>query len=189
MGGMIAQELAIRMPQRVTTLTSIMSTPGDPALARHSPGAAQFLATPVPTDRASYIKDAIRRELWLGGDTHPTDEDLVRERVSRGYDRSFEPGGVARQALAVLASPDRTAALAQIDVPTLVVHGDADPLVNVKAGEATAAAIPGARMVVVAGMGHALRPAVWLEVTEAVCAHVLGAAATARSSQLSEAAA
>jgi pimeloyl-ACP methyl ester carboxylesterase len=174
MGGMIAQTIAIRHPARVQSLTSIMSTTGDPDLPNPTPEAMRALLTPSPGERAAYIEHAVAAVRVLGSPGFPFDEKAVRSRAARSYDRSFHPAGFARQMVAVWASGSRTAALASVRVPALVIHGDADPLIPVAAGRATAAAIQGAALMVIEGMGHDLPRPVWDRIADAIARCALG---------------
>lgn len=170
MGGMIAQELAIRHRQRVLTLTSIMSTTGAEGVGTPTTEAMETLLTPAPTEREAYLDHAVRVARVVVGDSpeFPFDEERARARAARAYDRSFYPQGMANHLMAVLSSPDRTEKLRQLDVPALVIHGSVDPLVQPDGGEATAAAIPNAQHLVIDGMGHSLPPMAWPQVVEAV---------------------
>ena len=170
MGGMIAQELVLRHAGCVRTLTSIMSTTGNPGLPRPKPAAMAILLETPPADRRDYIESSVRVSQVLGAGL-PYDEAAVRERAGRAFDRGLSPAGTARQLAAVLASGSRQEALKSVAVPTLVIHGDADPLVPVAGGIDTADAIPGAKLLIIKGMGHALPPAVWPQVIEAIAAH------------------
>lgn len=171
MGGAIAQELAIGWPARVRTLTSIMSGTGEPGLPPPTPAAFGLLMRPAPVEREAYIADFAERWMILRGAGFPLDEARDGERSARNFDRGLNPAGVARQLAAVLASPGRAAALAGLRLPALVLHGDQDPLVDVAAGRATAAAIPGARLRLLQGMGHALPIPYWTDVIDALAAH------------------
>lgn len=160
MGGMIAQALAIRHPDRVLTLTSIMSTPG-PAVAPPTQQAMAALMSPPPTDRAAAMEASVRTWSVIGSPGYDLDAELIKERAGRAYDRCFDPAGTARQLAAINGSPDRRAKLAGLRIPALVLHGEADPLVPLAGGQATAEAIPGARLVTYPGMGHDLPRALW----------------------------
>jgi pimeloyl-ACP methyl ester carboxylesterase len=168
MGGMIAQTLAIRYPARVRSLTSMMSTTGAPGVGQPLPETIAGLLLPPPVDRESAIEYGFNVSRVLRSPGFPFDEQRARARSARSYDRGFNPLGVVRQLVAIIASGDRTAKLRGLDVPTLVIHGDGDPLVTPSGGEATAAAIPGARLLVVPGMGHDLPREVWPTVVDAV---------------------
>jgi pimeloyl-ACP methyl ester carboxylesterase len=163
LGGMIAQTVAIRHPSRVRTLTSIMSTTGEPGVATPTEEATQALLTPPAKTReeAGELIVGVRRV--IGSPGFPRDEADIRERAGRAFDRGVNPAGFQRQLAAVYASGDRTEALRELDVPTLVAHGEEDPLIPVSGGRATAAAIPGAQLWTVPGMGHDLPRAIWPE--------------------------
>jgi pimeloyl-ACP methyl ester carboxylesterase len=160
MGGMIAQTTAIRYPSRVRSLTSIMSTPstriGRPRLA-----ALAALSARRVDDRDAAAERLVSVFRVIGSPGYPMDEEWMRDVGRRAYDRSHDPAGVQRQLAAIYGSPDRRPGLAGARVPTLVLHGEADPLVRVAGGRATAAAAPGARLVTYPGMGHSLPPQLW----------------------------
>jgi pimeloyl-ACP methyl ester carboxylesterase len=171
MGGMIAQELAVHHPNRVRSLVSIMSTTGQPGLPGPTPEAAAVLMAPPPTTRDEYIASFARNWKVLRAGSFPADEARDPTRAALFYERGLNPAGVARQLLAIFASGDRTPGLATIKTPTLIIHGDVDPLVPHAAGQATHAAIAGSQMLTVAGMGHALPMVVWPQVIGAIAAH------------------
>jgi pimeloyl-ACP methyl ester carboxylesterase len=173
LGGMIAQEMAIRHPDRVRTLTSIMSTTGAPDLPSPTPEAMAILLNPAPTDRAGYIESSVETWRVLNGPVLPLDEDFVRARAGQTFDHGLSPEGTARQLAAVLTSGSRREALQSVQVPSLVVHGDADPLVPVEAGIDTADAIPGAELMIVEGMGHNIPAAVAPRIVEALARHAV----------------
>jgi pimeloyl-ACP methyl ester carboxylesterase len=168
MGGMIAQTLAIEHPQRVRSLTSIMSTTGDRRAGTPTRAAAAVLLAPPATSRQAAVERAVAAYRVIGSPGFAPDEAAVRDRAARAYDRAYDPPGVARQLVAVLASGDRTAQLRRLRVPTLVIHGADDPLVQVSGGRATAAAIPGAELVVFEGMGHDLPRDLWPEFADRI---------------------
>jgi pimeloyl-ACP methyl ester carboxylesterase len=168
MGGMIAQELAIRHPERVSTLTSIMSTTGATDVRGPSYETIAAVLTPFPPDRPGFIRRSIEIGHTLHGSGFPFDDERYRRLAARSFDRAYHPGGVRRQLICIWLSGDRTAALAKLTLPTLVIHGDADPLIPVDGGRATARAIRGARLEIIAGMGHELPRAVWPRVIDAV---------------------
>jgi pimeloyl-ACP methyl ester carboxylesterase len=172
MGGMIAQTVAINHPGRVLSLCSIMSNTGDHAVGQPTAEAVAALLQPPPKDRKEAIDFAIRIWQVIGSPAYPFDVELERQRVADAYDRSHDPEGVARQAAAILTAGDRTEALHAVRVPTLVIHGDSDTLVDVSGGEATARAIPGARLLILEGMGHDLPPELADRLLTAILEHV-----------------
>jgi pimeloyl-ACP methyl ester carboxylesterase len=167
MGGMIAQTIAIRHPERVLSLTSIMSTPS-PQVGPPTDAAAAALLSPPASSREEAIERSVEISAVIGSPGYPADEEWGREVAGRSYDRGYDPVGVARQLVAIQASGDRTAALRGVRVPTLVVHGAADPLVQVAGGEATAAAVPDAELIVFDGMGHNLPRELWPAIVDAI---------------------
>lgn len=169
LGGMISQTLAIRHPGRVRTLTSIMSTPS-PRIGRPRPGALAALGIPPAADRDAAGERMVRVFRAIGSPRYPLEEQWLRDVGRRAYDRGHDPAGARRQLAAIRASGDRRPGLAGVRVPTLVLHGDADPLVRVSGGRATAAAVPGARLVVYPGMGHDLPRALWPAMVGELCA-------------------
>jgi pimeloyl-ACP methyl ester carboxylesterase len=168
LGGMIAQTLAIEHPRRVLSLTSIMSTTGNPRLPRARPAAAAALLEPPPRDRQSAMARAVKVFRTIGSPGFPLDEARVRERAGRSFDRSSHPAGVARQMLAVLASGSRVESLRRVTAPTLVIHGTDDPLVPLAAGVETARLVPSAELLLIEGMGHDLPRAVWGRVIDGI---------------------
>jgi pimeloyl-ACP methyl ester carboxylesterase len=171
MGGMIGQEMAINHATRLHTFTSIMSSTGDPRLPTASPEAATVLFTPAPTDPVGYAKHYTNVLRVLRGPHFPEEAAEDAERVARVFARGVNPAGVTRQFAAILASGNRTKALAGVTTPTLVLHGDADPLIRIEGGKATAAAIPGAVLEIIPKMGHALPRALWPRLVAAIAAH------------------
>ena len=168
LGGMIAQTLAITRPERVLSLASVMSTTGNPRAGRARPRAGRALLSTPPLDREGYVEHVVNTSRIVGSPGYVRDEDRLRARLRAGYDRGRDPLGASRQLLAIAASGDRTKALRRLTVPTVVIHGAEDPLTPPSAGRATAAAIPGARLVEIPGMGHDLPRAVWPTIVEAV---------------------
>lgn len=166
MGGMIAQTIAIDHPERVRSLTSIMSSPGDQRVGKPTPEALEVLLAAPPSDRDEYIANSERTAVWCS--KRHLDLAAIRQRAAAAYDRSFYPEGAPRQLAAIYASGDRTDRLAQLDVPTLVVHGRDDTLITPDAGEATAAAIPGAALLYLSDMGHDLPEPLWPIITAAM---------------------
>ena len=171
MGGMIAQQMAISFPERVLSLCSIMSTTGNPEVGQGTPEAMALIVGPRPTTREEVIDAGVKSARFLYGSGFPFDEAKARARAERAYDRSFYPLGFARQIVAVRASGDRTEALAGVRVPTVVIHGEDDPLVTPSGGEATAAAVPGATLVTVPGMGHSVPEGAWPVIADAIVAN------------------
>ncbi|MGZ6621985.1 MAG: alpha/beta fold hydrolase [Solirubrobacteraceae bacterium] len=176
MGGMIAQTIAARRPERVLSLTSIMSSTGSrwcgqPALKTYR----QFLR-PVSTDRATYIAQTAALFDIIGSPGFERDDDDLRTLLGRMYDRGHDAGSVTRQLAAILASGDRTSELHRITAPTLVIHGTADKLVAPSGGRATARAIPGARLLMIEGMGHDLPRGAWPQLIDAIVENTTHAA-------------
>lgn len=167
MGGMIAQSLAIRRPDMVRTLVSIMSSTGDPSLTRSDPAVLRLIALPPPADREAAMQRAVTIATAIGS-RGMVDEARVREVAALSWDRNPSHDGIERQRLAIATSSDRTPALRLLSVPALVIHGEADPLVSVDAGRATAAAIPGAQLLCIPGMGHDLPEPLWSQVVDAI---------------------
>jgi pimeloyl-ACP methyl ester carboxylesterase len=168
MGGMIAQTLAAQRPERVLSLTSIMSNTG--ALSNGQPTLRMypfFLRRPV-AGRDAYVKHFERLFAAIGSRGLPRDPQEIRELAALSYERDHDPAGSGRQLAAIIASGDRTAELREIEAPTLVVHGTADPLVRPSGGRATARAIKGAKLKTVTGMGHDLPRAAWGEIIDAI---------------------
>ena len=168
MGGMVAQQLTIEHPELVASLCSIMSTTGDRAVGHPTPEAIALLSRPPAADREAAIDGAVASARVIGSPGYPAAEDEIRQRAATIYDRSFRPAGFVRQYAAILGSGDRTAGLAAVTVPTLVIHGEDDPLIDVSGGRATAAAIPDAELVVVPGMGHDLPRVLWPQLIDAI---------------------
>jgi pimeloyl-ACP methyl ester carboxylesterase len=176
MGGMIAQALAIRHPDRVLSLVSIMSTTGARRVGRPHPRLALRMLRRVARDRDGYIADHIQTYRDIGSPAYSFDEEARRELAGRMFDRGIHPAGSARQIAAIVTASDRTAALRRLRMPTTVIHGDADPLVNVSGGRATAAAIPDATLVIMPGMGHDLPRELWPKIADAIVANIARAA-------------
>jgi pimeloyl-ACP methyl ester carboxylesterase len=177
MGGAIAQELALAYPARVRSLTSIMSSTGDPKLPGPQPKALARLAKKVPLDRPGYVREYVATWSVLAGDHFPFDADRTARRGAAGYDRGINPPGVSRQMLAIIASGNRKRALRDLRIPTLVIHGTADPLIPVAAGHDTAATIPGAQLLLIEGMGHSFPREVWSPIIDAIARHAAQAVA------------
>ena len=170
MGGMIAQTIAVEHPDRLVSLISLMSHTGDRRVGRPGPGVMEAMMVATPPDRDQAIAhDARTTELWSG--PHYDFDHLV-ELNREAFDRSVRPRAMAFQVAAVIAGGDRTEALGAVAVPTLVIHGRADSLVDLSGGEATAEAIPGAELLIVDDLGHDLFPPSWPSLADAVEAHV-----------------
>ena len=163
MGGMIAQLVAADHPEHTLSLTSIMSTTGNPSLPRATAEAMAVLTNrpPHPSDEEAYLKHSIASARVTGSPAYPADEAVLRANTLADLKRCYEPTGFARQMAAITATGDRRAKLKTITAPTVVVHGAADPLVPAQGGHDTAENIPGAELVVIPGMGHDLPPALY----------------------------
>ncbi|HEX5894824.1 MAG TPA: alpha/beta fold hydrolase [Thermoleophilaceae bacterium] len=179
MGGMIAQTMAIRHPERVLSLGSMLSTTGDRRVGTPKLRVWSVLMRRAPQQRDAYIDYFVRVFRLIGSPDYPVDEARIREQAAATYDRCHYPAGTARQLAAILASGSRTAALRRLDVPTVVIHGRKDPLVPFRAGAATARAIPGAKLVAFPGMGHDLPRELWPRFTDALVQNADRAAAPA----------
>src|SRR2546421_2756040 len=179
MGGMIAQEVAISFPQRLRSLTSIMSTTGNPKVPPPTREAAAMLMAPPPTSKEEYFARFAKTWKVLRVGSAPQDEALDRSRAERTYARGLNPAGVGRQLRAILASGSRTERLASVKAPTLVIHGTVDPLVRPEGGKDTAASIPGAKLLMIEGMGHALPIPMWPQIIDAIDNHAHAASAKA----------
>jgi pimeloyl-ACP methyl ester carboxylesterase len=168
MGGMIAQTMAIQRPERVLSLGSMLSTPGDRRVGTPKLRVWSVLMRRAPNDRDAYIEYFMRVFRMIGSPAYPVEEERMREQAAATYDRCHHPAGTARQLAAILASGSRTAALRRLDVPAVVIHGKRDPLVPFRAGVATARAIPGAELLVFPGMGHDLPRELWSRFIDAL---------------------
>jgi pimeloyl-ACP methyl ester carboxylesterase len=170
MGGMIVQTMAIEHPDRVLSLTSVMSNTGNPEFGSSTPEASAMLLRPSSTTRQTYIDEsAAGRAVW----SSPRYFDLEQERVKLAvdFDRMFYPEGGDRQYLAIVASPSREDGLRQLQVPTLVIHGRADTLITLAGGERTAALVPGANLLILNDMGHDLPEPLCPFVIDAMLSH------------------
>jgi len=150
-----------------------MSSTGNPALPPAKPEAMALLTETAPTGRADFIEDSVRVARILNGTGFPIDEDRLRKKAGDIFDRGSSPAGMTRQLAAIIASGSRKEALKSVTVPTLVIHGDADPLVSVEAGIDTANAIPEAELLIIRGMGHGLPPSLWPQVVAAIVRHAI----------------
>lgn len=169
MGGMITQQLAIDHPERVASITSIMSTTGSPSVGQANPDAMTALMTPPPTDRDGAIERNVEVGRIISGPLF--DEQLVRDAATAAFDRSFNPVGAAFQMAAIAKTGDRTEGLQSLQLPALVIHGAADPLVTPSGGEATAEAIPNAELLMLDDMGHNLPRPLWDQIIGAIAGH------------------
>jgi pimeloyl-ACP methyl ester carboxylesterase len=182
LGGMIGQVLAIERPERAHSLASMMSTTGNPAVGQPHPEALPALMTRPPADRDGYAEFAVSAWRVIGSPGFDPDEDALRARARASYDRGVNPDGTARQLVAIIASGDRTEALAALEIPTVVIHGTEDVLIDVSGGRATAAAIPGAELTLIEGMGHDLPRALWPRFADLIVANAERARSLERSS-------
>ncbi len=169
MGGMIAQTMAIQHPTRVSSLTSIMSTTGNRRVGQPTLRVIRKFARRKPPTVATALDEAVETFREICGPTF--DEHEFRAMAKVSIERSFRPVGTGRQTAAIMASGDRTEALGQLDVPTLVVHGLVDPLVRPSGGIATADAIRGSRLLMFNDMGHDLPRTRWVETVDAIAAN------------------
>jgi pimeloyl-ACP methyl ester carboxylesterase len=170
LGGMIAQTLAIEHPSRVATLTSIMSTTGDPDVGMPAPEAISALLDPPPETREQ-AQDRRVHHATIWGSPGLWDEAALRDLTGELWDRHHDPHGSGRQLAAILASGSRAEGLRQLDIPTLVMHGTADKLVDPSGSHRLAELVPGAELVIVEGMGHDLVPPLWPRLVEAITSH------------------
>ena len=169
MGGMIAQTMAIHYPKRLLTLTSIMSS------ARYmlppNADAAELLNKSSPDTREEYIEYYLENSKILNGPKYQPDENLYREHAGRKFDRGIYPPGFARQLASVVTQDDRREELRSVGTPTLIMHGESDPLIPVEGGIETAEAIPNANLRLIEGWGHGLPPSIWPAVIDEMVAH------------------
>jgi len=168
MGGMIAQGIAIEHPDRVRTLSSVMSTTGDQAVGQPRPDITEMLLSPRSPDKAASVEQSVAMARAISSPAFGFDEEQTRLRMSADYDRGNHPDGAGRQIAAILMSGDRTPALRRLRLPVLVIHGEADPMIDVSGGHATAAAIPGARLWVIPGLAHDIPPQLFGELADAI---------------------
>ena len=176
MGGMIAQEIAITFPERVRSLTSIMSTTGNPKVPPPTREATAVLMAPPATTRDEYLARFAQTWKVLRVGSFPEDEAKDRSRAERTFERGLNPAGVGRQLRAILASGSRKERLRSVKAPTLVIHGTVDPLVRPEGGKDTAASISGAKLLMIEGMGHALPIPMWPQIIDAIDQHAHAAA-------------
>jgi pimeloyl-ACP methyl ester carboxylesterase len=168
MGGMIGQTLAVRHPERVLSLVSMMSTTGSRLVGRPHPDVMRQMLAARPRDREEYLEYGVRMFRRIGSPGFPSDERRLRERAAATWDRGLNPAGTLRQLVAIMHSRDRSRQLRRLRIPALVVHGTADKLVHVSGGKATARAIPGAELMLVPGMGHDLPRQLWPRIVDGV---------------------
>ena len=174
LGGMIAQTMAIDEPERVISLTSIMSSSGSREVLDIPDDSLGLLLAPAPTGRSEYLDYSANYAIWCSEKYF--DADLAREYAAASYDRSYYPDGSGRQIAAILASGDREALLAELEVPTLVVHGRDDRLLLPSFGERTAEIIPGSNFLLLSDMGHDLPEQLWPVVVDAILSHLRNSA-------------
>src|SRR5271166_295382 len=179
MGGMIAQIVAIEHPERVKSLTSIMSTSGDRALPGPRGKVLRALIWPRPRSESMAIRRMIEFFHLVGGSGYPPTEAELQAKVERSVRRSYRPDGLARQLIAIQTAPSRVRTLRRVKAPTLVLHGSEDPLIPMAGGEDTAANIPGARLRIVPGMGHFLPETLVPLLVEEIAEHCRNAEDTA----------
>jgi pimeloyl-ACP methyl ester carboxylesterase len=168
MGGMIGQLLAIRQPELVRSLVSIMSSTGNRRVGWADPRLLPRLLRPPKLDRAGYIQDAIENRRIIGSKTYPAGDERVRALAERSFERGLHPDGGARHLAAIVTAEDRTPLLRRLELPTTVIHGTADRLVRPSGGRATAAAIPGACLMLIDEMGHDIPPSLWPRIIDAI---------------------
>jgi pimeloyl-ACP methyl ester carboxylesterase len=181
MGGMIVQQLAIDHQQRLRSMVSIMSTTGNRRSGQPSLKTFGILLGNPPKGRAQVIERAVRTFKVIGSPGFPFEEDTVREMAALSYERGHSASGVIRQLHAIVASGDRTSALQRVQIPAAVIHGTRDPLVKPSGGRATAKAIPGARLMMIDGMGHDLPRDLWPTFAQAIDANAKRAGRAATS--------
>ncbi|WP_425830457.1 alpha/beta fold hydrolase [Streptomyces fractus] len=169
MGGMIAQAMAISRPDRVLTLTSMMSTTGEPEYGQSSPEAQAALFAPKPADREGYVAAADRSLVWAS--KRYGDAAELRDLAARSYDRAYYPAGVGRQLGAIVLSGSRADALRELHMPTLVIHGLDDTLIDPSGGRRTAELIPGAELLLLPDMGHDRPRELWPRLIDALADH------------------
>jgi pimeloyl-ACP methyl ester carboxylesterase len=169
MGGMIAQRLAIEFPERVLTLTSMMSSTGEEGVGQPTPEAQQVLFSPRPSDKEGYVAAAEGELVWAS--RRYGDPVRLRDLAAASYDRSYYPAGVPRQLAAMILDGSRADALRTLDVPTLVIHGLDDTLIDPSGGRRTAELVPAARLLLVEDMGHDRPPALWPVLIDAIIDH------------------
>jgi pimeloyl-ACP methyl ester carboxylesterase len=176
MGGMIVQRLAIDHPDRLLSMTSVMSRTGEPGYGASSDAALAFLMAPPAPTRSAYVENHVAAQHVYGSKPEWLDDEAIRARAGAAYDRCFCPSGVGRQMRAVAGDGSRDDALARVELPALVIHGSRDQLIDPSGGRRTASVIPGARYVEIEGMGHDFPPEVWKQWVEIWSEFVRGTA-------------
>jgi pimeloyl-ACP methyl ester carboxylesterase len=169
MGGMIAQKMAIECPERVLSLTSMMSSTGEQEYGQSTPEAQQVLFSGRPADREGYVAAAERELVWAS--RRYGDAAQLRALAAASYDRAYYPAGVPRQLAAMILDGSRAEALKTLDVPTLVIHGLDDTLIDPSGGRRTAELVPGSRLLLLEDMGHDRPRALWPDLVDAICEH------------------
>ncbi len=170
MGGMIVQTMAIEHPDRVASVTSVMSSPGDPRVGKPTPEARDALLSPSPPDRDDYIAASLNSRIWAS--KRYFDPDWLTGLAAAQYDRCFYPEGAVRQLAAIYASGDRSEGLAALEVPMLVIHGRDDTLITPEGGQRTAELVPGSKYLLLSDMGHDHPAPLWPVLAEAIGGHV-----------------
>lgn len=170
MGGMIVQTMAIEHPTRIASVISVMSSPGDPRVGSPTPEARDALLAPPPPNRDDYITASLDARVWMSKKYY--DPEWMQTIAAEQYDRCFYPEGATRQLAAIYATGDRSAGLAQLDVPMLVIHGRDDTLITPQGGERTAELVPGSRYLFLSDMGHDMPRPLWPVLAEAIGGHV-----------------
>jgi pimeloyl-ACP methyl ester carboxylesterase len=175
LGGMIGQVLAAEHPELVRSLTSMLSSTGSRFHGQPHFSVLRYLLRPPPRDRKGYIERSAEVFGLIGSTGFDRDEAYIRERAGRSYDRGFNVSGGGRQLGATLATGNRTNLLRRIKAPTLVIHGTEDKMIRPSGGRATAKAIPGARLMMIEGMGHDLPRGAWPPIIDAIAIHARAA--------------
>jgi len=170
MGGMIVQAMAIRQPRRIKSVTSIMSSTGNRELPPAKPEAMAALMSPAGTNRDEVAERSVAVSKVIGSPAYPADPDEARARAIEAYERAFYPIGVARHMAAVASHGNRKPALLQLEVPALIIHGKADPLVPIEGGLDTHEALRGSQLMLIDGMGHDLPKQVWSQIVSGIAA-------------------
>ncbi len=181
MGGMIVQTMAIEHPDRIASVTSVMSSPGDPRVGSPTPEAREALLAPQPPEREAYIAGSLTSQIWASKKHY--DPNWLLELAAAQYDRCFYPEGATRQLAAIYASGDRSDGLSTLEVPMLVIHGRDDTLITPEGGERTAELVPGSKYLLLADMGHDHPAPLWPVLAEAIGGHIRATMITHPSTQ------